>query len=314
MGKQVKGWSPPDEDTIVETQPQEPAKWTPPESDTVEGPKKKESTYPSSSASVEPGKPSKPSTGKNIYTGRKYKEGELTIANVFRDLVDAYNTPISAEEKAKEKPDFFISAIKRGKKLGETAGIVGPFEEKPTIPKIERVAQLQKETQEFEVSDAYKQFSAAETFGDALSTFAKDPAKILVELSTESISSMVQYGASRIASGAAMGSVVPGVGTGGGAIVGMASTSLGLEFAGSFMESLREAGVDTSDPEQLKRAFEDDAIISAARSHAYKKSIPIALFDLVSGGIAGKIVSKPAKSLVGKFGQGAVEFAVQAAI
>lgn len=322
MGKQVKGWTPPDEDTLVETTPQQqPSQWTPPESDTVEGPKKKESTFPSSSDSVEPGKPSKPSTAKSIYTGRKYKEGEITIANVFRDLVDAYNTPISAEEKAKEGPDFFLNAIKRGTKLAETAGIVGPFEEKPTIPKIKRVAQLQKETQSLESSDAFQQFSSAETFGDALLTFAKNPEKILVELSTESISSMIQHGASRIAAGAAtgaaVGSVVPGAGTiagaGAGTIVGMADTSLGLEFTGAFMESLQQAGVDTTDPIQLQKAFEDDAVISAARTHAFKKGIPIALFDLVSGGVAGKIVSKPAKSIAGKVGAGAVEFAVQAA-
>ena len=44
MGKQVKGWTPPDEDLIVDDKPAKTSttsQWTPPATDAVEGPKKK---------------------------------------------------------------------------------------------------------------------------------------------------------------------------------------------------------------------------------------------------------------------------------
>lgn len=280
--------------------------------------KKDESASPSSIDFTEDGKPSKESSPKSTPSKYQWDPKVSKWTNLYRELVHAYNTPATPEQK--EKPDPFINAIKRGTKAAEQAGILGPFEGKPTLPKIERVAELQKETRELPPSESFQKFSKAESFGDALSEFAKDPAKIMVELTAESLSSMIQYGSARVATGAAVGAaggtlVAPGPGTiagaGGGAIVGMADTSLGLEFTGSFLESLQEAGVDTSDPAQLKTAFEDDAVISKAREHAFKKGIPIALFDLLSGGIAGKIVSKPAKSLIGKVGAGAVELAAQ---
>lgn len=303
---QDKPWSPPKEATPVK--------------------KKDDTASPSSSVSPAPAAPSKPSSEKSSssdkwtskYTGKSY-EGGLTLQNVWDDLVTAYNTPSDPKDKA---PTPILNAIKRGTSAAETAGVVGPFEDKPTLPEIQKVAKMQQATRNLPSSEAYKKFNEAKTFGESAKRFADKPVQILAELTAESLSSMFQYGASRVATGAAtgaaLGSVVPGIGTaggaGGGAIVGMADTSLGLEFSGSFMESLQEAGVDTTDPEQLRKAFENDDVISTAREHAFKKGIPIALFDLISGGIAGKIVSRPAKSLIGKVGAGAIELAIQSAM
>jgi hypothetical protein len=211
------------------------------------------------------------------------------------------------------KQNHISNAFLRGMNLGSTAEIISAFKtEKPSEEKLKEVARLQKETQELPASPAYTKFNSAPTAFESVKALAEHPTQIIGELTVESLASLVNYGASRMAVGAAMGSVVPGVGTGGGVIAGLADTSLALEYAGSFLQSLQQAGVDTNDPDQLKNAFENDDLISEARSHAYKKGIPIAIFDLISGSIAGKIVTKPAKSLLGKFAQGAAEFGVQA--
>jgi len=76
----------------------------------------------------------------------------------------------------------------------------------------------------------------------------------------------------------------------------------------------KEQGVDVTDEKSLESAFSNEEIISKARESAYKKSIPIAIFDLISGGVAGKIVKKPATSLLGKVASGAAEFGVQAGL
>lgn len=328
MGKQVKGWTPP-EDAVEETTPTEPA-WTPPADAIVEEPvKKKESpslgvfdfkerlrqpfeqpgdAAPSTSSS----KPSEKSTPKKAASSK-----DVSFIAALKSMVDSYNQPADPSDA---RPDHFVNAVKRGLNLAEQANIVGPFAGKPDAEALKKVTDLQKEHQTLSGSDSYTKFTQSKTFGDALSTFAKDPARVVVELAGESLAGMAKYGWPRIAAGAGtgatLGSVVPGIGTAsgaaGGAVVGMADTSYGLEFTGKFLESLQEAGVDLKDPKSLEKAFADDAVMDKARSAANKKAIPIALFDLVSGGIAGKVVSKPAKSLLGKVAAGAAEFGVQA--
>lgn len=264
------------------------------------------STYPSAPS---PEETVKPETG---FLG--------TLKAIWNDLTSAAKTPATPEDKV---PSPFLNAIERGTNQAEQAGIINPFQGTDIKPEqLERVAELQTKNQQLPTSKAYKEFNEAKSVGGSLSALAKNPASIIAELTGESMSALVQYGASRIGAGAALGaglgSVVPGIGTasgaGGGALVGMADSSLGLEYSGKFIESLQEQGIDVSNADALKKAFENDEIISKARSSALKKGIPIAIFDLISGGIAGKIVTKPAKSLVGKIGQSAAEFGVQAAM
>lgn len=218
-------------------------------------------------------------------------------------------------------PSPFMNAVERGTNSAETANLVNPYKDvdKEDIP---RIAELQRANRALPTSKEYQDFNTSKTAGEALTHLAKSPVKIISELTGESLSALAQYGASRIATGAAAGavtgSVLPGVGTaagaGSGVLVGMADSSLGLEYSAKFLESLHDSGVDVENAEDLKRAFEDDAVVSKARSSALKKGIPIAIFDLISGGIAGKLATKPAKSLLGKIALGAGEFGVQAAM
>lgn len=246
-----------------------------------------------------------------------------TLRDAYQSVKNSFNTQVSPEQEALNKEQAFgdkyiKNAFERGRKASAQAEIVNPY----GIDKTQsaKVAQLQKEIEELPSSKAYQEFTTAPTFGDAAKAFSKNPLKILTELSVESMTSMVDYGATRVGAGAAMGAaggtVVPGIGTaagaGGGAIVGLADTSLALEYSSSILDSFKQAGVDVTNPEELQKAFENDTLVSNARAHAYKKAIPIALFDLVSGGVAGKIVSRPSKSLLGTALKGAGEFGLQA--
>ena len=106
------------------------------------------------------------------------------------------------------------------------------------------------------------------------------------------------------AAGAAAGSVIPGAGTAAGATTGAVAgyfggASLGLEYAHSIMDVLREEGVDVTSPDQLYTATQDAEIMSKAREKGLKRGIPIAVFDAISGGVAGKVGTTLVKS-VGK--------------
>lgn len=241
-----------------------------------------------------------------------------TIKGAFQSMLEDAGTPSTSQA-----PTPIANAFQRGLNLSNQAEIISPFSSStPTSDQLSEVARLQKETTSLPSSDAYQKFNQSKSFGEAVSTFAQNPTQIIGELTVESLASLGNYGASRMAVGAGigggLGSVVPGIGTaagaGSGIVAGLADTSLALEYTGSFLESLQEAGVDTSDPSSLQQAFSNDELISEARSHALKKGIPIAIFDLISGGVAGKIISKPAKSLVGKVAKGGAEFGIQAAL
>lgn len=124
--------------------------------------------------------------------------------------------------------------------------------------------------------------------------------------------------------GAGVGSIVPVAGTAIGAKTGatigfFAGTSLALEYGHSFVDVFREQGIDVTDVDELKAAVQDPELLSAAREKGLKRGIPIAIFDAISGGVAGKVGSKAIQS-VGKTATnralkvGAAETLVQAAL
>jgi hypothetical protein len=271
--------------------------------------------------STELSKPSAPVTKPSAAaTPEPKKEVGFTdlIKSAWESMVKDYNTP-ETEEK---KDDPIISAAKRGWNLGDQAEILSPYTgTNLSKDKIKELADTQIKASKLPASKEYQEFSNASGFGDALTKLAKNPATIIGELTAESLASMANYGSTRMAAGAGLGalggSVIPGIGTaagaGAGVIVGLADTSLALEYSGKFMDTLKENGVDVSSPESLEKAFANPELMDNARTAALKKGIPIAIFDLISGGVAGKIL-KPGTTIARKIAKGAGEAGIQAAL
>jgi hypothetical protein len=143
--------------------------------------------------------------------------------------------------------------------------------------------------------------------------------KYLPTVVMQSAGSMIIAAPSGLAAGAVgagVGSVVPGLGTAAGAAAGFASgTSLALEYSSSLMGSLRDAGVDITDADQLKAAFNSPEKMSEAKSYALKRGIPVAIFDAISGGIAGKFFKTAAGATTKQLIKaGAKETGVQAVL
>lgn len=217
--------------------------------------------------------------------------------------------------------EIVANAISRGNVQGEEADLLTVTRDQ-SPDDIKRLANLERRKQFYPTSESYAAFNNAKTFSDALGAFVSDPGKILTELSLESLTALARHGAARIGAGvgtgAAAGSVVPGIGTvtgaGIGAIAGSGVASLNLEYSGSILESLQESGIDVTDPESLKKGFEDEDKFAEIRATALKKGVPIALFDMLSAGLAGRIAAKPAKTILKKIGQVAAETGVQAGL
>jgi len=247
----------------------------------------------------------------NILTEEPSKEG-VTLNNY-----DAY---IQAAPKAYEEDTFTIlsNAYERGINQADLAANLTASGGNPDVLMIDEIARIQEENRSLKSSEAYQKFTGAKSFGEAIGVLTESPSNfftVMTELGIESLTAQAKHGLVRMAAGGGIGFAMGGpVGAGVGIITGMGLSSLNLEYSGKMMEVFQEMGVDTTDPKQLEDTFSDDAKVAEARSSALKKGIPVAVFDAISGGVAGRIVSKPAKTLVRKALLGTGEMAVQAGL
>jgi len=125
--------------------------------------------------------------------------------------------------------------------------------------------------------------------------FAGDVVRAIPE-SLISMFTGIESGLAGAAAGAAATAPIGGVG----AVPGFfGASSLALEYAHSMMDVIREEGIDITDGDQLAFAFENEELMSRAREKGLKRGIPIAIFDAISGGVAGKVGTNVVKS-VGK--------------
>lgn len=87
------------------------------------------------------------------------------------------------------------------------------------------------------------------------------------------------------------------------------------EFGSTFLETLKEAGVDLSSSKDIRAAFNNEELMAKAREEGLKKGIPVGVFDAISMGVAGKFYSKLAGAGLGsKLAGSAAEFGAQAGL
>jgi hypothetical protein len=243
----------------------------------------------------------------NILT-KKSPEGDAFTAGIIKNKPEskAYAKEVLTAVEG-PKPNSYIDKIVYGSvAAGTLADKVASLNEKNNADDIdfEEIASLNKIIQDNAIEDE-----------GGIVGFIKNIPNVLA-------SSLISMGAAYkpalagAATGAVTGSAFPVIGTAVGAAAGFAGgSSLALEYSSSLMASLRDAGVDITSEEDLKSAFLNPEKIKEARSYALKRGIPVALFDMVSGGLAGKIGKTTATATAKEiFKAGAKETAVQAVL
>ena len=196
--------------------------------------------------------------------------------------------------------DYLGNAVQRGLNRGEIADYISATGKTPTAEEFARIAELNAENERLFTSKAMQDFSSNPDLESTL--------KSLPEIAVESIASLYRHGLARMATGAVAGgvagSVIPLAGTlsgaGTGILSGMSVAGLGLEVSGTIMEGLNELKINTKDPEALKTAFSNPAVMDYLKQKAYARGIPIAAINAVSMGVAGKLIGKPVASAVGR--------------
>lgn len=84
---------------------------------------------------------------------------------------------------------------------------------------------------------------------------------------------------------------------------GMAGAGLGsfaTEYTSSINQSAQELGIDMTDPTQLEQVMTNPVFLASAREKAVKRGVPVAAFDALSFGLAGKFAKGIGKLGLGK--------------
>lgn len=176
----------------------------------------------------------------------------------------------------------------------------------PSIELAVRLAQQQREVERYPVPDDIAQgmqdISNAQTMGDAFTAIRANPRAVL-ETTLQSL------GASAPALvGAAGGSVFGPGGTATGAGLG----SFAVEYSNTLQDVMAEKGVNGTDSMSIHAALNNPELMAAAREKALKRGIPVAIFDALTAGLAGKLLAG-AKPTVGSVGaRAAGELGLQA--
>lgn len=225
-------------------------------------------------------------------------------------------------------PTRIKNAWEQGKLQGEIANIL-PIMSHPDANKEEIANQIATFTR---LSEQIPQSEEAKKLNEEGVLWAfKNPvqgAKALGEVIISSLAGQLKAAErttpAAVAIGAGAGSVVPGIGTLAGAVSGLTAgqilAGMNVESSSTFLQTIKDAGFPLNDEVKLAEAFSDKKLIDKARDLGIKRGVPIAIFDLLTAGIAGRLGASQTLGKVAKIsavagletaGGSAGEFAAQ---
>ena len=105
----------------------------------------------------------------------------------------------------------------------------------------------------------------------------------------------------------------------GGATLGPAGTATGaglgsfsIEYASTVRDVMTSSGINMTDPVQLADGLSNSELMSQAREKAIKRGIPIAVFDALTAGMAGRLLAGAKPTVLSGVARGAGELGIQA--
>lgn len=152
------------------------------------------------------------------------------------------------------------------------------------------------------IAQGMQDISQSATFSDALAAVVRNPAAVL-ETTLQSV------GASAPALvGAMAGSTTGPAGTATGAALG----SFAVEYGNTLQDVMGERGVDARDALAISKALADPELMAEAREKAVKRGLPIAAFDALTAGLAGRLLAGAKPTVASVVARSAGELGLQA--
>ncbi len=169
-----------------------------------------------------------------------------------------------------------------------------------------RLAELQRQIDADAPSDAVeagmRDISGAEGFGEALGAIIENP-QAVGEVVLQSLG-----GTAPALMLAAAGSTISPFGTAAGAGMG----SFAIEYSNTLQEAITEAGGDPTNPQDIDAALQDEEAMERARLKGVKRGLPIAAFDALTAGLAGRLLAGAKATVPSVAGRAAGEVGLQA--
>lgn len=218
-------------------------------------------------------------------------------------IVEPVRRGLAQGERGLSLLDLFPGLRRRQDEAREAAGMAPGGVDALAV----RLAEQQRLVERFPVPPKIEQgmqaISGAGTFGESFGAILDNPRAVL-EVSLQSV------GASAPALvGMAAGSTAGPLGSAAGAGLG----SFAVEYANTIQDVIAESGVDGRDPLAIAAALQDPDLMAAAREKGLKRGVPVAIFDALTAGVAGRLLGG-AKSTLTSAGTRAVgELGIQAA-
>ena len=176
----------------------------------------------------------------------------------------------------------------------------------PGIERAVKQAQLERTAQKYsapaDIQQGMQEIGGAQTFGYALEAALSNP-RATLEIALQSLGASAPA-LLMAAGGAALGPA----GTATGAGLG----SFSVEYASTVRDVMTSSGVNMTDPVQLAAGMNDGELMAQAREKAIKRGIPVAAFDALTAGIAGRLLAGAKSTVLSGAARGAGELGVQA--
>lgn len=168
-----------------------------------------------------------------------------------------------------------------------------------------------------EIAQGLQEISEAEGFVDGFKAIVSNPASVL-EVTLESIGmavpTMAAGAAAAVVGPAGPSTLLPFLSYQAlrqGTVVGIGSFL--TEYSATMDEVLSSSGKDMKDPNNVYQALTNPIIMDAAREKAVKRGVPIAFFDALTAGLAGKLISGAKPTATSVSSRVAGELGLQAA-
>jgi GNAT superfamily N-acetyltransferase len=176
----------------------------------------------------------------------------------------------------------------------------------PGIERAVKQAQLERTAQKYsapaDIQQGMQEIGGAQTFGYALEAALSNP-RATLETALQSL-------------GASAPALLM---AGGGATLGPAGTATGaglgsfsIEYASTVRDVMTASGINMTDPVQLAGGLNNSELMSQAREKAIKRGIPIAVFDALTAGMAGRLLAGAKPAVLSGVARGAGELGIQA--
>jgi len=247
---------------------------------------------------------------------------QYEIANTFLDTKFDKNLRGEFVENWAGVSDEWIRGWNRGQVGNEilklSLGLEDLDDDASVADIAEAVVRYMDKAETGKVSRALYRWHQARGFVEAWDAYSDNPLELMTSLAANSMSQMLPYGwkiiSSTTAAGAGTGALtglaggpfaevtVPAgaiIGTGWGLRTGFSATSLALEYTNEVMDAARYYGYDINDPNSIKDAFMDENVWARGRERGFARGIPIAIIDLISAGIAGRVFQVGKTSALG---------------